>query len=324
MQLSKLTRRQVGLYLLAGSAFLPAGCNRDSRKTIAVVPKGQAHLFWQSVHAGAVAAGREHDVDILWNGPAVETDIPGQLQIVEAMINRRVDAIVLAPIDKQALVGVVERASRENIPLVVFDSPVDTDRFVSQVATDNYLAGQMAAERMGELLGGTGRVVMVATQPGAASTMAREQGFEDTLRKNFPGIQIIDKRFGMSDYAKSREVAENMMTAHAGVEGLFASNESSTAGAVLAVKGRRSKVKVVGFDWSPPLLADLQAGVIDSLVVQHPFKMGLESVNAAIQKLRGEDPPKINNLAPRLITRENLNDPDVQEQLNPDLDKYLR
>lgn len=303
--------------------FVATGCRREQKRVIGVIPKGRAHLFWQSVHAGAVAASREAGVDINWNGPPTETDYTIQLQIVDAMINRRLDAIVLAPIDRVAMVSAVERAGREKIPVVIFDSPIDTDQFVSQVATDNYAAGRMAAERMGKILGGKGNIAMVATQPGAASTMDRERGFEDAIAEKFPGIRIVDKRFGMSDYAKSLQVAENMLTAHSGLDAMFASNESSTVGAVQALKGRQSNVKLVGFDWSPTLLEDLKSGVIDSLVVQDPFKMGYESVMAAVRKLNGETPPKINNLPPRLITRENLNQPDVQAQLNPDLKKYL-
>ena len=307
---------------LAG-ALLTSGCARDDRKNIAVIPKGRAHLFWQSVQAGAVAASRETNVNIIWNGPAAETDFNGQLQIVEAMINRRVDAIALAPIDKKAMVSVVERAAKEKIPVIIFDSAVDTDQFVSQVATDNYAAGKLAAERMGKILNGKGKVVIVAVQVGAASTMAREQGFEDKIKESFPAIKILDKRYGNADFAQSRTVAENMLTAHSDLDGMFASNESSAVGAALALKSRNSKVKLVGFDSSPGLLDDLKAGLIDSLVVQHPFKMGYESVWAAVKAIKGEKVEKINSSAPKLVTKENLADPEVQAQLNPDLKKYL-
>jgi ribose transport system substrate-binding protein len=239
------------------------------------------------------------------------------------MINRRVDAICLAPIDKKVMVNVVERAARQQIPVVIFDSGIDTDSFVSQVATDNYGAGQLAADRMGEILKGKGKIVMVAVQPGAASTMAREEGFETRMKEKFPGIQIVDKRFGMADFAKSLAVTENMLTAHPDLDGLFASNESSAVGAAQALKARKSGVKMVGFDWSPTLLEDLRGGLIDSLVVQHPFKMGYESVKTAMEKLNKQTPQKINNLPPRLIVKEDLDKPEVKEQLNPDLKKYL-
>jgi ribose transport system substrate-binding protein len=311
------------LVILAGCLAAP-GCNRSRKKEIAVVPMGRAHMFWQSVHAGAVAAGREAGVDILWNGPATETDYTVQIQIVDSMISRRVDAVVLAPIDRTAMVGVVERAADRGIPVVLFDSGLDSDKFVSRVATDNYGAGRLAAGRMAEILNGKGTVAIVAAQPGATSSTAREQGFEDAIKEKHPGIQVVDKRYGMADFAKSLAVAENMLTAHPELNGMFASNETSSVGAARALEGRPgNKVKLVAFDWSPTLLDGLKSGLVDSLVVQHPFKMGYEAVMAAVKKLKGQPVVKINDLAPRLITLQNLNDRDVQAQINPDLKKYL-
>jgi ribose transport system substrate-binding protein len=321
--MSKRTRiagLSLGVLLLA----ISGGCNRQTKKRIAVIPKGQAHIFWQSVHAGAVAASRELGVEIIWNGPAGETDYTQQLQIVDAMITQHVDAICLAPIDKTSMVSVVERAAKQNIPVIIWDSGIDTDNFVSQVATDNYLAGQMAAERIGKILNGKGKVAMVAVMPGAASTMAREQGFEDAVKKDLPGIEIVDKRYGWADRAKSLAVAENMLTAHSDLDAMFASNESSAVGAAQALKSRNSKVRLVGFDSSPNLLDDLKSGAIDSLVVQDPFKMGYESVKAAVEKLNGGTPKKINNLTPLVVTKENMSDPAVDNRLHPDLDKYLK
>jgi ribose transport system substrate-binding protein len=176
---------------------------------------------------------------------------------------------------------------------------------------------------VGQILDGKGKVAIVAVQAGSASTMAREQGFEDAIRKKYPGITIVDKRYGDAEVSKSLRVAENMLTAHPDIDAFFASNESSTVGASQALKGRNSKVKLVGFDAGPTLESDLRIGVIDSLVVQHPFQMGYRAVLAAANAIRGEKPDKIQNLEPRLVTREILDQPDIQEQLNPDLKKYL-
>ena len=320
MSASKFSRRQALSF--AGLSLL-SSCNRDTKKRIGVVPKGRAHMFWQSVHAGAVKAARETDVEVEWNGPATETDFNGQLQIVEAMINKRLDAIVLAPIDKKAMVSVVERAAKQGIPVIIFDSPVDTEEFVAQVATDNYKAGQIAAERMGVITGGKGMIAIVAVQAGAASTMAREQGFEDTIKSKFPDIKIADKRYGEAAVERSLTVAENMLTAFPDLTAMFASNESSAVGAARAIKGRGSKIKLVGFDSGPTLEDDLKGGIIDSLVVQDPFFMGYQSVVMAVKKLKGESPQKIQNLEPRLVTKADLEKPDVQALLNPELKKYL-
>jgi len=305
-------------------ATLLAGCNREHKKIIAVIPKGNSDIFWQSVHAGAVKAARESGVEVVWNGPAGETDYTVQLQIADAMINRHVDAIALAPIDRQAMVSVVERAADRHVPMVIFDSGIDTDRFVARVATDNYKAGQMAGERMGKILDGKGKVVIVGVKPGAASTEAREKGFEETIHQKFPGITILDKRFGMAAVALSMTVAENMLTAHPDLDGIFASNESGTIGSAQALRDRRGRVKLVGFDWSPTLLDDLKSRLIDSLVIQDPFQMGYQSVITAVQHLQGQPVTKIMDMQPRLIDRDSLNDAAVNAQLHPDLKKYLQ
>jgi len=304
-------------------AMAVLSCNRDHKKVIGMVPKGTAHVFWQSVHAGAVKAARENDVDVRWNGPASETDMNQEVKIIDSMIASHLDAIALAPIDKTALVNVVERATDAKIPVVIFDSPVDTEKFVSQVATDNYAGGEIAAKRMGEILNGKGKVAILAVQVGAASTMAREKGFEDYVQKNLPGIQILDKRYGEADFAISLRAAENILTAHPDLDAMFASNESSAVGAAQALKQRGSKVKLVGFDAGPTLEAALREGTIDSLVVQNPFKMGYESVIAAVKAMKGEKVEKINNMPPRLVVKADLDNPDVKEQLSPDLKKYL-
>lgn len=314
---------RIGAVCALTAALASTACRRDTKLEIAVIPMGNSHVYWLSVHAGAVKAARELGVDILWDGPPSETDFAGQLKIVDAMINRRVNAIAVAPIDRQALVSVVDRAASQKIPVVIFDSPINTETFVAQVATDNYRAGEMAAERMGLILHGHGDVGIVAAHPGSASSTAREQGFQDYIQKNFPGIHIVEKQFGMADFALSLTKAENILTGHPGLKGMFASNESSTVGAARAVQERGGKVKLVGFDSSPIELNALKSGVIDALIIQDPFKMGYQSVKAAVTVLHGGKVTKIQKLDPRLITRQNLDDPDVEAQLHPDLKKYL-
>ena len=310
-------------FLAAGAALTAASCGGPHVRQIAVIPKGSAHLFWQSVHAGAVKCARGNKAEILWNGPATEVDYTAQLQIIDAMINRRVDAIVLAPIDKKAMVSAVERAAQEKIPVVIFDSGVDTDKFLSMVATDNFHGGELAADRIAKILDGEGEVAMVKVQPGSASTMEREEGFETRIAKVYPHIEIVDARYGMADFAKSLAVSENILTAHPNLEAIFASNESSTVGAVRALKQRKSLVKLVGFDSSAALIDDLKAGAIDSLVIQDPFRMGYESVKAAIDQMEGRPVKKLNPLPPVLVDLAALSKPEIQAQLNPDLKTYL-
>ena len=312
------------LFALVLSLAVLTSCNRTGKKQIAVIPMGRSHVYWVSAHAGAIKAAREANVDIIWNGPATESDFSGELQIVENMINQHVDAICLAPIDRKALANAVDRAAASGIPVIIWDSPVDSTKFVAQISTDNYAAGQLAAARMGEILNGKGRIVEVACQPGSASTMAREQGFEDKIQQSYPGIQIVDKRYGMADVAKSMTVAENMLTASPNLDAMFGSNESSTVGAARALTSAKSKVKLVGFDSSPTLIEGLKDGVIDSLVTQNPFDMGYRSVKAAVAKLEGGAVEHVQKMPAIVVTKENLKDPAIHARLFPALDEYLK
>jgi len=302
--------------VIIGFLIAPA-CNRSARgkRVIAVIPKGVAHFFWQSVHAGAEAAGKEFAVEVMWKGPAQETDYSGQINIVEDAINRRVDGIVLAPSHGDALVPIVERAQREGIPVTIFDSGINTENYVSYVATDNHQGGVVAAERLAEKLGGKGKVAILGVKAGSVSTDEREQGFQETIKQKYPGISIVAFQYGDADRAKSLDRASDILTAHADLNGMFASNESSTVGAVQAIKqkGLVGKVVLGGFDSSPNLIDDLMAGAIDSLVLQNPFKMGYEGVKAIVEKLNGQSPQRHLDTGVKLLVKENVDTPEMQE-----------
>jgi len=303
-----------------------AGCNRTTQLRIAVVPKGQTHIFWQTVHAGAVAAGNEMGAQILWNGPASENDLSQQISIVDDFISQHVDGIALAPAHGESLVPIIEKAYEEKIPLSIFDSGAKTDKYISYVSTDNYKGGVMAADRMAKILPQGGKIAVVATAPGGVSTMEREAGFKDTIEKNSPNIKIVAFQYGMSDRAKSLAVAEDILTANPDIKAIFCSNESGSIGAVQGAKSHNlaGKVKIVGFDSSPTLIEDLQAGNIDALVVQDPFRIGHEVVKTLIDHLHGKTPEKRIDTGATLVTADNLKDPAVQNLLNPPIQKYLK
>src|SRR6266404_1728259 len=309
----------VGLVIaIAALAIFGLACrwqNTGGKRVIAVIPKGTSHFFWQSVHAGAEAAAKEAGVEIMWKGPEHEIDYAAQINIVEDAINRRVDGIVLAPTHKDALVPIVERAARENIPVAIFDSGIGTENYVSYIATNNLQGGAVAAERLAAKLGGKGKVAILGVKAGSVSTDEREQGFQDTIKQKYPGIAIVAFQYGDADRAKSLDRATDILTAHADLNGMFASNESSTVGAVQAIKqkGLAGKVTLGGFDSSPNLIDDLKAGAIDSLVLQNPFKMGYEGVKAIVDKLNGQTPQRHLDTGVKLLTRENLDTPEMQQ-----------
>jgi ribose transport system substrate-binding protein len=300
-------------------------CNTNRRKVIGVVPKATSHLFWVSVQAGTMAAGRALNVEVVWNGPATEIEFSRQIQIVDSMIARHVDGLALAAQDHTALDASLDRAAREGIPVTVFDSGVDSTNYMTFVATNNFEAGQMAARKLAELLKGKGSIAMVLHVPGSFSTMERERGFEDTMAKEFPGIHIEQKQYGMSDRSKAMAAAENILTAHPNLDGIFASTEPSSVGTALALKSRglAGKVKFVAFDASEGMVQDLKEGTIDALVAQDPFRMGYEAVATLVDKLNGKTPPKRIDLSARVITRPDLDKPEIKALLNPDVKKDL-
>lgn len=302
----------------------PVACKRGDKPVVGVVPKGANHIFWQTVHAGAIKAAQEYGFAVEWNAPTLEVDASRQIEIVESMVNRRLAGIVLAPVDRKALVRVVDRAAQQRIPVSIFDSAIDSTKHISYVATNNEEGGRMAARRMGEILGGRGKVAVIGFMPGSASTMEREHGFQDEIRTRFPNINIVGLQFGMADRAKAMASTENVLTAHPDLAGLFADNESSSAGAVQGLKSREAKqVKLVAFDASEQLLADMQSGWIDSIVVQDPFRMGYEATRAIGRILKGEKPPAAIDSGARLIRPADLNAPDVKALLFPDIQRYL-
>jgi ribose transport system substrate-binding protein len=324
-----MSKKQIATFLLSALIVLLSfafGCIRQNsgnnsvggnKRVIAVIPKGVSHLFWQTVHAGAEAAGKEAGVEIRWKGPAQETDYSGQINIVEDAINSRVDGIVLAPTHKDSLIPIVERAQKENIPVCIFDSGIGTDKYTSYIATDNRKGGSQAAERLAEKIGGKGKIAILGVKAGSVSTDEREQGFQDTIKEKFPGIEVVAFQYGESDRAKSLDRAMDILTAHPEIIAFFASNESSTVGVVQAIKqkGLGGKIILVGFDSSPNLIDDLKAGAIDSLVLQNPYKMGYEAVKAMVAKLNGQEPPRLIDTGVKLLTKDNLDTPEMQELL---------
>jgi ribose transport system substrate-binding protein len=311
-------------HLLAIAPLLAACTNQPQKPIVGMAPKGSNHIFWKTVHAGAIKAGQEFGFDVEWNAPALEVDAARQIDIIQSMLTRRLAGIALAPVDSIALVPVVEQATRQGIPTVIFDSGLNTNQRLAYVATNNEEGGRMAAQSIGKATGGKGKVAIITFMPGSASTMERTKGFTDEIRQKFPAMDIVAVQFGMADRAKSMAVTENILTTHPDLAGLFADNESSASGAVQGVKARNAKqVKMVAFDASQQLMDELRAGWIHALIVQDPFRMGYESAAAIGRKLRGEATANRVDLPPVLISAADLDSPRYRELLYPDIQKYL-
>ncbi len=315
-------------------SLLAYGCNKGSTNSsgpttstsgskhysIAVIPKGTTHVFWQSVHAGANRAAKDLGVTIKWQGPQGEAERGQQIQIVNDLLTQGVDAVCLAPIDSNSLVDTINNTAKQ-VPVVLFDSGANTDQYTAFVATDNRKGGQLAGQEMLRLLGDSGgEIAIVRVMAGSQSTTEREEGFKEIVAKN-PNIKIVSEQYGDSDKAKSQRVAGDILAAHPNLVGFYGPNESSTVGILNALRDvkKNGKMKFVGFDSSEDLAKALDDGEIDALVLQNPVLMGDKAVRAAVAKLKGETVDKNQPIEPTLITKANKDQPAMQQLLRPNL-----
>jgi ribose transport system substrate-binding protein len=333
----KTTLTNLTALALVAALGATSGCSRaagpesstGAAMKIAVIPKGTTHEFWQSIHAGANKAAKELGVEVIWRGPLREDDRDAQVSEVEGFISRGVSGIVLAPLDESALVGPVSEAMSRKIPVVIFDSGLKGDNYVSFVATDNIKGGRMAGERVAESLGGKGNVVLLRYAEGHDSTGKREQGFLEALAGH-PGIKVVSSnQYAGTDVEGAYKKAEALLTSlkrpdgSLGVDGMFCANESSTFAVmrVLQENGWAGKVKFVGFDASPNLVAGLRDGGVDGLVVQDPVHMGYLAVKTMVAHLKGQPVEKWIDTGVHVATKDNMDTPEIKSLLEPDLKK---
>jgi ribose transport system substrate-binding protein len=324
------------LCFCVGLAMAIAGCKRDhsagsdgpARVRIAVIPKGTTHEFWKTVHAGAVKAARELDVDIVWKGPLREDDLKQQIDLVQSFVAQSVSGIVLAPLSDKGLIGSVKAATDARVPVVVFDSDLAGGPYVSFVATDNEVAGKLGADELARRMG-TGNVVVLMYQEGSASTSNREKGFLAAIGAHAGAHVISDSQYGGPTVESAEKASENLLAAtkadSGGVQGIFTPNESTTFGMLLALRkaGLAGKVHFVGFDASEKLVQAVRSGEIDALVVQRPFDMGYLSIKTMVAHIRGQGVERRIDTGSALVTKENVDSPEIAALVKPDLQKWL-
>ncbi len=315
-------------------AVILSACSRheESGYRFAVIPKGSTHVFWRSIHAGAVKAEREFNdtgvpVEIIWKGSLQEDNRTAQIYVVENFIGQQVNGIVLAPLDDTAIVAPVDKAYRAGIPVVVIDSGLNYDKYVSFIATDNFNGGQIAGEYLVELLKGKGRVIMLRVLVGSASGTAREEGFLEVMKKH-PGIELLStNKYAGATRDTAQSASQNLLNRFGDVvDGIYTPNESSTNGMLLALRsiGRAGgQVKFVGLDGGEQNVQGLEKGDIQGLVIQDPFKMGYLGVKTMIEHLQGTIVEKRIDTGATLVTLNNIQNEKIQNQLFPPLDEYL-
>ena len=328
-----MRRAAIGLVIALG---VTAGCRGNAADpnalTIAVIPKGTTHVFWQMIHAGAEKAAQELGVTVIWRGPLREDDRASQVSEVEGFVTRGVSGIALAPLDEAALARPVADAQRQNIPVVIFDSGLRGSGYVSFVATDNRKGGRMAADHVASRLGGKGKVILLRYAEGHDSTTQREEGFLEGLAAH-KGIQIVSSNQYLGAdvegaYKRGEAILSNYRRPDGSldVDAIFCVNESTTFALmrVLQDHGWAGKVRFVGFDASDNLVKGLADGHLDALVIQDPVKMGYLAVKTLVSHIKKEPVEKRIDTGVHLATQQNMNEPAMKELLSPDLSRWLK
>ncbi|MGH3354586.1 MAG: ABC transporter substrate-binding protein [Nocardioidaceae bacterium] len=320
-----MRNRLIRVGALAAATMALAACGSSGaadegeggKPYIAIVSKGFQHQFWQAVQQGAQQAAKEHNAKITFEGPDSETDVDEQIQMLQTALDRDPDAIGFAALDSQASIPLMLQAEQSDIPVVAFDSGVESDVPVSTAATDNKAAAALAAKKMAEEIGGTGKVALVVHDQTSVSGIDRRDGFVEYMKQNEPGIQIVDIQYGGGDQLKSTDLAKAIMAAHPDLKGIFGANEGSAIGVVNAVKelGKAGDLTVVGFDSGQAQINAINSGVMTGAITQDPIDIGYQTVKTAVDAIEGEEVPKVIDTDYYWYDKSNIDDPQIQKVL---------
>jgi ribose transport system substrate-binding protein len=297
----------------AASAGGSPSAGTGAKPYIPVISKGFQHQFWQAVKSGAEKAAVDFNADITFEGPASESEVDKQIEMLQAALDKKPAAICLAALDSQAAIPLLERAKSENIPVVGFDSGVDSDIPVTTAATDNLAAAAEAAKKMAELIGDTGEVAIIAHDQTSRTGIDRVKGFTDEITANHPNIQIVDTQYGGGDHLKSTDLAKTIIQAHPNLKGFFGANEGSIIGVLNGVKesGAEGKVTVIGYDSGKQQMDAIRAGTEAGAITQDPIGIGYKCVESAVKAINGETLPKTIDTGFHYYDKTNIDDPEI-------------
>ncbi|WP_208592113.1 ABC transporter substrate-binding protein [Gracilibacillus suaedae] len=299
----------------SGTEGTPASDEGSGDKPyVAIVSKGFQHQFWQAVQRGAEQAAEEFDVEITFEGPENESQVDKQIEMLQAALDKNPDAIGFAALDSQAASPLLENADESDIPVIAFDSGVDSDIPLTTASTNNYEAAALAADKMAELIGEEGKVALVVHDQVSVTGVQRRDGFVETIEEKYPDIEIVDTQYGGGDHLESTNLAKTMMQAHPDIAGIYGSNEGSAIGVVNAVRelGKEGEVTVVGFDSGKQQIDAIKDGVMAGAITQNPEGIGYETVKAAVDALNGEEVPENIDTGFYWYDADNIEDEEIQ------------
>ncbi|MEV1011486.1 ABC transporter substrate-binding protein [Streptomyces sp. NPDC049881] len=317
-------RRTMAVVMGTAMAVLMTACGQEGEggggggaggdgPLISIVSKGFQHQFWQAVKQGAEEEAEARGARVTFVGPATEADVEGQMDLLTNELARSPDAIGFAALDSQAAAPLLEQAQSQDIPVVAFDSGVESDVPVTTVATDNKAAAAEAAAHMAEAVGGEGTVALVVHDQTSLSGKERRDGFLEWMAANAPGITVLEPQYGGGDQLESAEIAKSIIRSNPDLSGIYASNEGSAIGVINGVReSGRDDLVVVGFDSGQAQIDAITAGEMTGAVTQDPVDMGRQLVDAALSAIDGEELPESIDTAFHWYDQSNIEDPEIQ------------
>src|SRR5512137_1535644 len=278
----------------APTATQPAAQKPATKPYIPVISKGFQHQFWQAVKKGSENAAKDFNVDITFEGPETEAQVDKQVEMFQTALDKKPAAICLAAVDSKAFQPLLEKAKAANIPVIGFDSGVDSDIPVTTAATDNVAAAALAADKMAELIGNAGEVAIIAHDQTSRTGIDRVKGFTDQVKAKYPNIKIVATQYGGGDQLKSTDIAKAIIQAHPNLKGFFGANEGSIIGVLNAVKelNMAGKLAVIGYDSGQQQMDAIRSGAESGAVTQDPIGIGYKCVEAAVKAMKGQSQPK--------------------------------
>ena len=321
-------KRTIGAVVgLAAAALVLAGCASDGggsaaadgeKPYVALISKGFQHQFWQAVKAGAEQAAKDNNVTVSFEGPETEAMVDKQIDMLSAALAKNPKAIGFAALDSQAAGPLLQQAKDQSIPVIAFDSGVDSDIPLTTAATDNLAAAAEAAEHMAEAVGHEGKVALVVHDQTSVTGQQRRDGFVDYMEENEPNIEIVDIQYGGGDQAKSADLAKAIIAANPDLKGIYGSNEGSAIGVVQAVKELGidpTQLVVVGFDSGKAQMDAIRDGLMLGAITQNPVGIGYETVKAAVEAIDGKELPKSIDTGFYWYDVSNIDDDEIQAVL---------
>jgi len=280
---------------------------------IPVISKGFQHQFWQAVKLGAQNASKDLNVDITFEGPETEAMVDKQVEMFQTALDKKPAAICLAAVDSKAFIPLLEKAKAAGIPVVGFDSGVDSDIPVTTASTDNIAAAALIADKMATLIGGSGEVAVIAHDQTSRTGIDRVKGFTDQIKAKYPNIKIVSTDYGAGDQLKSTDIAKAIIGAHPNLKGYFGANEGSIIGVLNAVKelNMAGKLVVIGYDSGQQQMDAIRSGAESGAVTQDPIGIGYKCVDAALKASKGETLPKTIDTGFMWYDKTNIDDPKI-------------